>query len=142
EWSQFRFRALERWSLIRKTRRLPCGFWVTHLGWPTSKSHPTRKPTHGTYLLIPRLATALPPDLPRAHLPDVRRDRRRLGPLAAAPLHHRGHLLRRPRRHRPLVAIPSLLQPCRLGHRYLLPVPGRAGRDDPRPRRHPDLGRR
>src|SRR6516165_10319461 len=124
------------------TRRLPCDFWVTPLGWRTSKSHPTREPTHGTYLLIPRPATALRPDLHRAHLPDLRRDRRRLGPLPAPPLHHRGHLLRRERRPRPLVAVPSLLQPCRLGHRYLLPVLGRAGPDHPRPRRHPPLGRR
>ena len=30
----------------------------------------------------------------------------------------------------------------RLGHRHLLPVPGQAGGDDPRPGRHPPLGRR
>src|SRR3954470_17073798 len=83
-----------------------------------------RKPTHGTYLLVPRPATALRPRLHRPDLRDLRGDRRRLGPLPAAPLHHRGHLLRRPRRPRPPVAIPSLLQPRRLGHRYLLPVPG------------------
>ena len=77
------------------------------------------------------------PRLHRPHLPDLRRDRRRLGPLAAAPLHHRSHLLRRLCRQRTLVAVPSLLQPCRLGHRHLLHGTGQAGDDDPRAGRHP-----
>jgi len=35
--------ALERRSLIRKTRRLPRDLWATRLGWPTSASHPHRE---------------------------------------------------------------------------------------------------
>ena len=59
-------------------------------------------------------------------------DRLRPGPLAAASLYHRGHLLLRSRRHRPLGTVPSLLQPCHLGHRYPLHVPRQAGRHHPR----------
>ena len=40
---KFEFRTLERRLLIGKTRRLPCGFWVTRLGWPTSKSYPHKE---------------------------------------------------------------------------------------------------
>src|SRR4051795_3268558 len=76
-----------------------------------------RKPTHGTYSLVRRPATGLLPGLHRPDLPDLLLDRHRLDPLPPAPLHHRGHLLLRQGRHRPLVPIPSLLQPCRLGPR-------------------------
>src|SRR4051812_27581597 len=90
-----------------------------------------RKPTHGTYTLVPRPATALLTGLHRSHLPDLLVDRHRLAPLASPPLHHRGHLLLRPGRHRPLVPLPSLLQPRRLGPRYLLDVPRQARGHDP-----------
>src|SRR5512135_3573398 len=83
-----------------------------------------RKPTHGTYLVVRRPATAILPGLHRPHLPHLRRHRRRLGPLSAAPLHHRSHLLQPPRRPRAVVPVPSLLQPCRLGPRHPLAVPG------------------
>ena len=39
-----------------------------------------------------------------------------------------------------LVAVSSLLQPRRLGHRHLLHVPGQVGRHDSRPGRHPSSG--
>ena len=42
---------------------------------------------------------------------------------------------------RTLVAVPSLLQPRRLGHRHLLPVLGQAGGDDSRARARPSSGR-
>src|SRR5262245_45499750 len=62
-----------------------------------------RKPTHGTYTLVPRPATTLLTRLHRAHPPDLRPDRHRLAPRPSPPLHHRGHLRLRPGRHRPLV---------------------------------------
>ena len=107
----------------------------------TSDPEP-RKPTHGTYTLVRRPATALLPGLHRPHLPDLLADRHRLDPLPSPPLHHRGHLLLRPGRHRPLVPLPSLLQPRRLGPRYLLHVPRQARRHHPRPGGHSPLGRR
>src|SRR3954463_14923819 len=92
-----------------------------------------RKPTHGTYTLVRRPATALLPGLHRTHPPDLLVDRHRLDPLPSPPLHHRGHLLLRPGRHRTLVPVPSLLQSRRLGPRQLLHVPRQARHHDPRP---------
>ena len=106
------------------------------------KAPRTRKPTHGTYLLVPRPATAILPGLHLADLPDLRLDRLGLGPLSATPVHYRSYLLQRQCRQRALVAVPSLLQPCRLGHRHLLPLPGQVGHDDPRPGQHRLLGGR
>src|SRR3954454_11608837 len=100
-----------------------------------------RKPTHGTYTLVRRPATALRPRLHRPHLPDLLADRHGVDPLPSPPLHHRGHLLLRPGRHRPLVPVPSLLQSRRLVRRYLLHVPRQARRYDPRPGGGLDLGR-
>src|SRR3954464_8524055 len=91
---------------------------------PRTSDPELREPTHGTYTLVRRPATALLPRLHRTHLPDLLLDRHRVAPLPSPPLHHRGHLLLRPRRHRPLVPLPSLLQPRRLGPRHPHHVPG------------------
>src|SRR5438046_2796274 len=55
--------------------------WLPVLVTGPRQATPTRKPTHGTYLLVPRPATAVCSGLHRTHLPDLRRHRRRLGPL-------------------------------------------------------------
>ena len=53
----------------------------------------------------------------RPDLPDIRGDRHGLDHLSASPLRDRSHLLQWPCRRRTLVAVSSLLQPRRLGHR-------------------------
>ena len=53
------------------------------------------------------------------NIPDLRRDCHWLGPFHRHRYRDRGHLRRRQRWQRPLVPVPSLLQPGRLGHRYL-----------------------
>src|SRR3954453_21299785 len=87
---------------------------------PRTADPELRKPTHGTYTLVRRPATALLPGLHRTHPSDLLAHRHRLDPLASPSLYHRGHLLLRPGRDRSLVPVPSLLQPRRLGPRYPL----------------------
>ncbi len=131
--SQFKFRTFERRLLIEELCR---GFLAvssfTRLGWPTREELPTQRSRPIGYLLFPRPATALRLDLRASTYQTflVIVAGWRVLSHRATPLHHRGHLLRRQGRHRPLVAIPWLLR-RRLGHRYLLPGLDQAGPDDP-----------
>src|SRR5208337_4862902 len=97
---------------------------------------------HGNYRFLPHPATELRSSFHGPDLPDIRGDRHGLDHLSASPLRDRSHLLQWPCRRRTLVAVPSLLQPRRLGHRHLLHAPGQVGRHDSRPGRHLLLGRR
>src|SRR5208337_2215464 len=114
--------------------------FLGNLSW--SQDTNTRKPTHGNYRFLPHPATELRSSFHGPDLPDIRGDRHGLDHLSAPPLRDRSHLLQWPRRRRTLVAVPSLLQPRRLGHRHLLHATGQVGRHDSRPGRHLLLGRR
>ena len=92
------------------------------------------KSPHGTYRFLPHPATELRSGFHGPDLPDIRGDRHGLDHLSASPPRDRSHLLQWPCRRRTLVAVSSLLQPRRLGHRHLLHAPGqtRSSRFSPR----------
>src|SRR5260370_22258701 len=100
--------------------------------FPHTTSRPARKPTHGTYFFFRRSATAFCPRFHHANFSDVSASGHRLGSVPPAPLCDRRHLLQRQRGQRALVALPSLLQSCGLGHGCPLSPSRQTRRRDPR----------
>ena len=127
-------------GMTEQKNRSASSRFLGNLSW--SQDTNTRKPTHGNYRFLPHPATELRSSFHGPDLPDIRGDRHGLDHLSASPLRDRSHLLQWPCRRRTLVAVPSLLQPRRLGHRHLLHAPGQVGRHDSRPGHHLLLGRR
>src|SRR5271157_1902251 len=140
---KFLFRTFRRGVTEQKNRSASSRF-LGKLSWflRCQQVAKARRPTHGTYRFLPHPATELRSGFHGPDLPDIRGDRHGLDHLSASPLRDRSHLLQWPCRRRTLVAVPSLLQPRRLGHRHLLHAPGQVGRHDSRPGRHLLLGRR
>src|SRR5207249_3720026 len=114
-----------------------------HLVW---LSNATRflagKPTHATYPILPRSATAIRDRFHGTHVSDLRADLQWLGAVTTPSLHHRGHLLRRQRRQGPLGSLPSLLQRRGLGSRYPQHVLGPVRRQNPFSHGHSPVCRR
>src|SRR6266849_7296046 len=105
-----------------------------------TKNAQARKPTYGTYSVFPHSATPLCSGLHGSHLPDLPPNRQRLDLVSTPPLCDGCHFFRRQRRQRPLVSIPSLLQPCRLGSRRPVHAPDEVGRARARSQGHLALG--